>query len=267
MRFVTIFAATAALLAMTVQDAAAISDADRAAAATCDAATRNAESVERIPRGLLKAISLKESGRWDPERKRSYAWPWTVTSGGSGTHYKTKSEAISAVKELQEAGRTNIDVGCMQINLHYHPHAFTSLDDAFDPAKNAGYAAAHLHQLREDYKSWPTAVERYHSGDPERGKAYRTAVYKLKTKAARATQTAAYEKSGATWKKRLERQREKYAAARKIRHDRIRKLNKTKNAQNKRLRAAFEERRAKVMREWKEMMEKRWAALRGKRSG
>ena len=63
----------------------------------------------------LRAISIAESGRWLRSRKATLAWPWTVTSGGKGTYYKSKSAAIRAVRKLQRRGVRNIDVGCMQV--------------------------------------------------------------------------------------------------------------------------------------------------------
>ena len=79
------------------------------------------------PSGLLQAISLKETGRWDQKRGMSYPWPWTVTAGGKGVYFATKKEAIDKVQALRKKGVRNIDVGCMQINLFYHPNAFLSL--------------------------------------------------------------------------------------------------------------------------------------------
>ena len=43
-----------------------------------------------------------------------------------------------------------IDVGCFQVDLFYHPYAFTSLEEAFDPDANARAAdsdpcATHAH--------------------------------------------------------------------------------------------------------------------------
>jgi hypothetical protein len=58
-----------------------------------------------------------------------------------------------------------VDVGCMQVNLHYHPDAFASLDDAFDPTSNADYGAQLLVQLyqAEARGRWDIAVGLYHS--------------------------------------------------------------------------------------------------------
>ena len=58
-----------------------------------------------------------------------------------------RRQAIAAVKALQARGVRSIDVGCMQINLSYHPHAFRDLDQAFDPHANAAYAERFLTQL------------------------------------------------------------------------------------------------------------------------
>jgi hypothetical protein len=64
----------------------AMTETGRRTAALCATATRAAEINATVPRGLLTAISLKESGRWDSEKKQSVAWPWTVTAEGSGAH-------------------------------------------------------------------------------------------------------------------------------------------------------------------------------------
>jgi hypothetical protein len=182
MRWTTTIIAMIAMIALlaTSNEAVALSDAERRTAGLCEAATRKTEVAERLPRGLLGAISLKETGRWDAAAKRSAPWPWTVTSGGPGVHHETKAKALAAVKDFQARGVKNIDVGCMQVNLRYHPHAFDNLQAALDPVTNTNYAGAHLRQLREDHRSWNRAVERYHSSDPERGKAYRTAVVSRK---------------------------------------------------------------------------------------
>lgn len=245
--------------------AATFTDKERATAALCEAATRAAESHERVPRGLLEAISLKESGRWDTEAKRSVAWPWTVTSGGPGEHFATRAEAIAKVRALQKAGKTNIDVGCMQINLRYHPHAFDTIEEAFDPIKNAGYAGAHLKQLREDHKSWHVAVERYHSSNAKRGAAYRQAVYKLKYGATRARLVTARENAKLSYRERQDAQRRAYEAARKTRLEYSRAQRKAKTKRERELRAAFEERRARVFERWEAMMKKRREAA-GKKS-
>lgn len=136
------------------------------------------ERAEGLPAGLLQAIALAESGRYDPERRALLPWPWTVNAGGEGAYFASKAEAIRHVERLRAQGRTNIDVGCLQINLGWHPAAFPDLEAAFDPETNAAYAAAFLETLREEAGSWELAVERYHSRDPERGSSYRERVWR-----------------------------------------------------------------------------------------
>jgi hypothetical protein len=145
----------------------------------CNQAAKKAETEAKIPRNLLTAISLAESGRWDERLKASFAWPWTVTNGASATYYPTKEEAIEGVKALRKAGKTNIDVGCMQINLFHHPNAFETLEDAFDPTVNVGYASRFLAGLQKETDSWAEAAGRYHSADPTKLGSYRDKVLGL----------------------------------------------------------------------------------------
>lgn len=148
-----------------------------AAEPLCGDAIGTAEEAYGVPAGLLQAIALSESGRWDKQEKVTVAWPWAVTSGADSFFPPDKQAAIATVHRLQQQGRRNIDVGCMQVNLMHHPDAFASLDSAFDPATNAGYGAKFLASLREATRSWARAVERYHSADPDRGRDYRGRVY------------------------------------------------------------------------------------------
>ncbi|KAF0115442.1 MAG: soluble lytic murein transglycosylase and related regulatory protein [Rhodospirillaceae bacterium] len=66
----------------------------------------------------------------------------------------------------------------MQVNLYYHPNAFATLDQAFDPETNAEYAAAFLSGLYDETGDWLRAASYYHSRDLERGKTYRAKVVK-----------------------------------------------------------------------------------------
>lgn len=121
------------------------------------------EKKEKIQPNLLSAIALVESGRYFKQYPTGISWPWTVTAEGKGTFYASREEALVAVRALQEKGVENIDVGCMQINLKYHPDAFASLEDAFTPSKNVAYAADFLKRNYQETKSWGEAATRYHS--------------------------------------------------------------------------------------------------------
>ena len=140
---------------------------------TCARAVHAAEIANQLPRFLLHAVSLTESGRWRDEANASVAWPWTITAGGKGKFFPTRAKALAEVKRLQSQGVTNIDVGCMQINLGYHGHVFQTVEEAIEPINNVAYAATLLKRLRLKSGSWAHAVGRYHTSNWKgRGKDY-----------------------------------------------------------------------------------------------
>jgi hypothetical protein len=143
----------------------------------CARATNLIERQEGVPRQLLRAISKVESGRFHQKKRVVMAWPWTVMAEGRGRYLPTKAAAIAEVEGLKARGIRNIDVGCMQVNLFYHPHAFANLNQAFDPVANVSYAASYLKNLKIEEGSWAKAVARYHSADPGRYKQYRLKVH------------------------------------------------------------------------------------------
>jgi hypothetical protein len=145
----------------------------------CGALASEVERSEGIPPGLVHAVALAESGRWSEHDRTSRPWPWTVTASTDSWYLPSKAAALAKVRELQAAGRTNIDVGCMQVNLGYHGHAFRTLEEALDPVRNVTYGARFLKRLRLETRSWAGATARYHSSDPDRGDAYRAKVYRL----------------------------------------------------------------------------------------
>jgi hypothetical protein len=144
--------------------------------AQCRAAIRLAERERNLPPGLLGAIAQVESGRRDPQTGRVGPWPWTINAEGQGRYFPTREEAIAHVRQLQARGVRIIDVGCMQINLHHHPNAFPSLEQAFDPVTNARYAAQFLTELNATRQDWQRSAGHYHSNTPERAEAYRSRV-------------------------------------------------------------------------------------------
>lgn len=167
--------ATLALAVITGTGAAAAGPVD----GLCAALARQAERAEGIPPGLVEAVALAESGRWLADENATRPWPWTITAGSDSFFFPSKPEALRKVHELRSQGRSNIDVGCMQINLGYHGQAFASVAEALEPAANVAYGAQFLRKLREETRSWAQATARYHSRHPERGQAYREKVYRF----------------------------------------------------------------------------------------
>lgn len=138
--------------------------------AACIAAIRAAEERHGIPRNLLLAIGLQEAGT--KRDGQLTVWPWVVNSHGQGRIFDTRAEAESFVDAERAAGRNLIDVGCMQVNLRWHPEAFAGISDGFDPVRNADYAARFLVELRSRSGDWMEAAGNYHSYTPENHNRY-----------------------------------------------------------------------------------------------
>lgn len=144
--------------------------------AACEAAGHQAEQDAGLPTNLLMAIGMVESGHPDPISGTYTPWPWTVNADGQGQYFHSKLAAIRFVQFAMEAGAQDVDVGCFQISLEEHPDAFASLDEAFDPASNAAYAARYLTQLKGQSGSWKAAIADYHSALPDLGLPYQREV-------------------------------------------------------------------------------------------
>jgi soluble lytic murein transglycosylase-like protein len=141
----------------------------------CRQAIRAVEREAGLPPGLLMAIARVETGRTD-RRGNFTPWAWSLRANGRAEYLDTREEAVRRVAALRSAGVTVIDVGCVQVNLHYHDDAFPSVARALDPMANTRYAARFLKRLNDELGNWPAAVAAYHSRTPSRGHAYRDRV-------------------------------------------------------------------------------------------
>ncbi len=142
----------------------------------CRAAIAAAEREAGLPPRLLAAMARVESGRRDPDTGRFHPWPWTINAEGRGSFFPTKAAAVAAAQGLQAQGVRSFDVGCMQINMRHHPNAFADLEEAFDPAANARYAARFLKDLQATRGDWMRSASHYHCQTPELAEAYRARV-------------------------------------------------------------------------------------------
>lgn len=129
----------------------------------CDRAARDAEVAFTLPAGILVAIGAVESGHW----------PWTANVDGVAEVYQSREEAMAGLQRVRSPPPFDVDVGCFQISLRYHPSAFPTMADALDPVANARYAARFLTQLRERYGDWDHAIGMYHSGTSPLAEEYR----------------------------------------------------------------------------------------------
>lgn len=129
-----------------------------AKANVCEREMVGAAAANDVPLGMLYAIGVTESGR------EGSLQPYALNIEGRAVYKASKADAMRSFQEAQRSGAKLIDVGCMQINHHFHAQSFSSLEDMFDPAKNVAYAAHFLSELKKREGSWTMAIARYHAG-------------------------------------------------------------------------------------------------------
>jgi soluble lytic murein transglycosylase-like protein len=128
---------------------------------------REVEAKYNIPNGLLTAIAEVESG----------LKPYAIGVEGRSLKAFSKAEAKKIINDYLVKGRTNIDIGIMQINWHWHAKEFAGdLDVMLSPQQNIEYAAKLLISLYRKYNSWQKAVRYYHSAKDEYHRKYSKAV-------------------------------------------------------------------------------------------
>ena len=164
------FALGAIALAELIAAKAALANSPNAGAQICDLAAVRAAQITGVPQSVLLAIARVETGR---TVSGSYGpWPWTVNQNGKGEWFKTGAEAIAHVTRALNVGETNIDIGCFQINYHWHGAEFADLATMFDPEANALYAASYLQKHFARTGDWEGAIGAYHSRRDEAAAAY-----------------------------------------------------------------------------------------------
>ena len=111
-----------------------------------------------IPLGILYAVGLTETG------KRGSLQPNALNIEGKAVFPASAGAAVRLFAEARGNGAKLIDIGCMQINHHYHGAAFGGVAEMLDPHRNVDYAARFLADLHRRHVSWSMAVARYHAG-------------------------------------------------------------------------------------------------------
>lgn len=124
----------------------------------CEQEIASAASRYGVPEGILYSVGLTETGR------RGSLQPWSLNIEGKAFFAKSPNEAIEIFETARGRGAVLIDLGCMQINQHFHGEHFASVADMLDPKENVEYAAKFLAQLHAKHVTWTMAVARYHAG-------------------------------------------------------------------------------------------------------
>ncbi len=128
------------------------------AAGVCEREMARASARHGVPMGILYSVGLTESG------KAGRLQPYAMNIAGKTVFPKSLPEALETFSASSARGVKLIDLGCMQINHHYHADQFRDVRAMFDPSANVDYAARFLSRLHGEYGSWSMAVARYHAG-------------------------------------------------------------------------------------------------------
>lgn len=131
----------------------------RAAEATvCEREMTRAAAQHGVPLGVLYAVGMTESGR------SGSLQPYAMNIDGRSHFAGSAREAVREFGAARRKGARLIDLGCMQINHHYHGEKFASVGAMLNPRDNVQYAARFLQELRAREGNWTMAVARYHAG-------------------------------------------------------------------------------------------------------
>lgn len=152
----------------------------------CDQAAIDAAQRHGVPLAVLRAIARVETGR--DLGHGVVPWPWAIQAQGRGYWPPKRDDALARARALLADDARNFDLGCFQINFHWHGHHFDSLDQMIDPAQNADYAARLLRSHYQRLGDWVLAAGAYHSKTPDLAQRYRA---RVTTMMARLTDTPA----------------------------------------------------------------------------
>lgn len=129
-----------------------------ASTGACEREIQAAAAKYSIPEGILYSVGLTETGR------KGSLQPFAMNVEGKPMFFDSEADALRAFVDARRQGAKLIDIGCMQINQHFHGENFSSVQAMFNPRANVEYAARFLSNLRDRHETWTMAVARYHAG-------------------------------------------------------------------------------------------------------
>ncbi len=128
----------------------------------CDVEMMRAARRNDVPLSVLYAVALTETGQ------HGALHAYAMNIDGKPVFNSDLSEALVAFAAAKRRGAKLIDIGCMQVNHHFHGSQFANVEEMFQPARNVDYAARFLKALQVSERSWTGAVARYHAGPGNR---------------------------------------------------------------------------------------------------
>ncbi|KQY26262.1 transglycosylase SLT domain-containing protein [Rhizobium sp. Root482] len=130
----------------------------QASTGVCESEITAAAAKYQVPAGILYSVGLTETGR------KGSLQPFAMNIEGKSYFASSAEDVLQHFAAARAEGAKLIDLGCMQINYHFHGENFASPGEMLDPKKNVEYAARFLSNLRARHETWTMAVARYHAG-------------------------------------------------------------------------------------------------------
>ena len=124
----------------------------------CEAEILRAADRYGVPAGILYSVGLTETGR------KGSLQPYALNIEGRAVFARSAGKAVAEFEAARRRGAKLIDLGCMQINHHYHAEKFAGVAQMLNPRANVDYAARFLVELHKRHRTWSMAVARYHAG-------------------------------------------------------------------------------------------------------
>lgn len=113
---------------------------------------------------ILYAVTLIESAKGSTKKYQVTPWPWAINKSGKSIIPASQQEARIILNKTLAEGSRNIDVGLMQINLHWHGYRVDKPEQLLNPVTNLQIGAL---VLAEAIQSVPNdlvlGIGRYHS--------------------------------------------------------------------------------------------------------
>lgn len=130
---------------------------------------------------LLYAISIEESGHFDPRTGKLYPWRWIIHHNHKVTYHDNEAQARAHIDSLEAQGISNYDIGPLQINRRWngdkvdHPYELLTVHKSLEVA--AGLLAETRTLSPSDKHLW---VGRYRSWNTERARAFADRIFHIR---------------------------------------------------------------------------------------
>ena len=144
----------AALVAIAVSSGAARADGSLA----CEREMTRASAQHGVPLNVLYSVGLTETG------SRNGLSPYDMNVDGQAVHSTSLAEAMARFAQAKGRGAKFIDIGCMQINHHFHSADFHSLERDVRPGAQCRICRELPQILKAQEGTWTLAVARYNAG-------------------------------------------------------------------------------------------------------